>query len=488
MPALRQPIRFTALLLTLALAWPAATQAQSDLDTANRRVAEGIAALQADSLEEAARSFREALAIAHDFEPALLGLSEVLELQGDVTAALATARRALAAAPQSAPANMAVARQLARLGETSQALELLEIFRELAPLEPRGYLFSALLLRDQGLRQEAIAMLELALDRGLRDPELEAELAMLLVAADRLQEARQRIEHGLETHGETAGFQLALGMAIARDTSLDRSAAIPLLERALELGVPDPSKVQLELGSLLLEVNRAAEAVEQLSRAAALMPNSSDVYYKLGVAQRATGDTEGARESLTRFQELKSREEERERLDLQVGTALNEAQSLASADRLREALEAVDKLLAEHPEEARGHTLRGKILFSLGQAASALAAVSTARQLDPAQIEPNFLEGMFLLQMNRPAEATAALQRAVTLDPGLGEAYELLGGAAAKLDNSEEAAVYFARALELGADSPSLRLGYAAALETLGRLEESAEQDAAYRRLVQRPQ
>ena len=124
----------------------------------------------------------------------------------------------------------------------------------------------------------------------------------------------------------------------------------------------------------------------------------------------------------------------------------------------------------------------------MGQPDSALAAISRARQLDPAQIEPNFLEGMFLLQVNRRAEATVALQRAVTLDPGLGEAYELLGGAAAKLDNSEEAAVYFARALELGADSPSLRLGYAAALENLGRLEESAEQDAAYRRLVQRPQ
>jgi tetratricopeptide (TPR) repeat protein len=488
MSELHQPIRISGLLLALALVWPGEAHAQPDLDTANQRVAEGMAALQAGTLEKADRSFREALAIAPDLEPALLGLSKVLERQGDIPAALVMARQAVEAAPQSAPATLAVARHLARLGETSQALDTLETFRKLDPSEPRGYLFSALLLRDQGLRQEAIAMLELALDRDLREPQLETELAMLLIAADRLQEARQRIENGLETHGDTGGFQLALGMATARDASLDRSAAIPHLERALELGVPEPSKVQLELGSLLLEANRAAEAVEQLSRAAALMPNSSDVYYKLGVAQRATGDAEGARESLTRFQEFKAREEERERLDLQVGTALNEAQSLASADRLGEALAAIDELLAGHPEEARGHTLRAKILYSMGQPDSALAAVSRARQLDPAQIEPNFLEGMFLLQMNRPAEARAALLRAVSLDPSLGEGHALLGGAAAKLNDPEEAVTHFAQALELGADSPSLRLGYAAALESLGRLEESAEQDAAYRRLVQRPQ
>jgi Flp pilus assembly protein TadD len=90
--------------------------------------------------------------------------------------------------------------------------------------------------------------------------------------------------------------------------------------------------------------------------------------------------------------------------------------------------------------------------------------------------------------MNRPAEARAALLRAVSLDPSLGEGHALLGGAAAKLNNPEEAVTHFERALELGADSPSLRLGYAAALESLGRLEESAQQDEAYRRLVQRPQ
>jgi predicted Zn-dependent protease len=252
--------------------------------------------------------------------------------------------------------------------------------------------------------------------------------------------------------------------------------------------VRDPGRIHLELGKVLLESGQPAEAIEQLVKAAELIPETEEVFYRLGAARRATGDTAGAAEALQRFQELKRQHEQDERLELQVGTALNEAQALAAANRLPEALARVRELLASHPEEARAHLLKAKILFSLGRPEDALTAVVRARELDPSLVEPYYLEGMFLLQLSRPAEARSALARAVSLDPELGEAFVLLGGAAAKMERPGEAATHFERALELGVDSPALRLGYAAALESLGRLEESAQQNEAYLRLVQRPQ
>ena len=47
---------------------------------------------------------------------------------------------------------------------------------------------------------------------------------------------------------------------------------------------------------------------------------------------------------------------------------------------------------------------------------------------------------------------------------------------------------YFRQAVELGSDSPSLRLGYAAALESLGRIDERDAQMVAYRRLKGNPE
>jgi len=456
-------------------------------DPANQRIAEAFRALETGDLERAAEVFRQALALTPDAQPALLGLSQLHVQQGDTVEALRLARRAYELTPEAPAAALMVARLLARLGDSDEALEILNRSRQLHPEEQQGYLLSALLLRDLGRNDEAIEVLEEALTLGLQGPEIPEELALLLVAAERPEEAREVAEEALAEHGARADLELALGLALAANPE-SRGGAVPRLEQALALGVGQPGRIYLEIGKILLESGQPAEAVERLVKAAELIPESEEVFYRLGATRRAMGDAAGAVEALQRFQELKSRREQEERLDLQVGTALNEAQALAASNRLSEALDRVGMLLENHPDEARANLLRAKILYSLGRPGDALTAVARARQLDAAQVEPHYLEGMFLLQLGRPEEASAALARAVTLDPGLGEAYLLLGGAAAKLERPDEAVIRFERALELGVDSPALRLGYAAALESLGRLEESREQNEAYQRLVQRPQ
>ena len=487
MPAKHKPSVLLAFVLAASLAVPKPAHSQAPSEQTEAAMVKGVQALQESDFALAASSFREILEADPSFEPALLGLSEALAQQGDSVAALTLARQAVQLRPDSAPATLAVARQLAQLGASVQALEALSRLRALDPNEIQGYRLSALLLRDLRRGDEAIRVLEMALERGLRDARLEEELAVLLLAADRPSEASERAAAALAEHGETAGLQVAYGLAIVAVDPTARDQAIELLERAIELGLQNPAKVHLELSSLLLEAKRPDEGIEQLELAKELMPESPQVYYKLGVAQRTTGDASGAQESLTRFQELKAENERLERLELEVGTTLNQIQELASSNRLYEALESLDALLVKYPDEFRVHILRAKILYSMQRQGEALAAIKRARELDPAQIEPLYLEGMFLLQLNRAAEARVALEQAISLEPNLGEAYVLLGGAWAKLGDPAQAITSFERALELGTDSPSLRLGYSAALESLGRLDESAQQDEAYRRLTQPP-
>jgi len=488
MSALRKPWPLLALVLAASLAVPGIARTQDPSEHVGAAMAEGVQALRTGDFGRAAAAFRRVLEAMPNFEPALLGLAEALAQEGDSVAALALARQALELRPESAPATLGVARQLAQLGASDQALEALGRLRTLDPIEIQGYRLSALLLRDLRRGDEAIEILQLALEQGLRDPRLEEELSVLLIAADRPSEASERAAAALAEHGETAGLLLACGLAMVAADPTARDQAIALLERAIELGIDDPAKVHLELGSLLLEAKRPEEAIEHLQIAQQLMPEQPEVYYKLGVAQRTAGNASAARESLTRFQELKVENERLERLELEVGTALNKAQELASSNRLVEALQSLNSLLTSYPDEFRAHILKAKILYSMGRQVDALAAIERARQLEPSQIEPLYLEGMFLLQLNRVDEARAALEQAISLEPNLGEAHVLLGGAAAKLGQPAAAITHFERALELGVDSPSLRLGYSSALASLGRLEESAQQDEAYRRLTQPPQ
>jgi tetratricopeptide (TPR) repeat protein len=458
----------------------------AETDRLRSLVREGALALESENLEQAEDRFRQALKLQPDWEPALLGLSRTLALAGDQIASLGMARQALEVAPDSVPAILAVVRQLALLGATQEALPLLEHALELAPQDVEVLLLNALLLRDSNQRDEAIRVLSEARAHGVTDFRIDEELALLLLTTDRADEARVMALESLELHGETAHLQLVLGLASSADPERGEEAIVAL-QRALELGSSEPGRIHLELGSLLMESQRPEEALEHFRIAAELMPDSEEAFYKLGNAQRSSGDMTAARQSLERFQELKAEQDRQDRRDLEVGTALNEAQALATTNRLVEALAKTDQILLEYPEEHRAYTLRAKIFFSQQRLQPALAAVTKAREIDPSQVENYFLEGMFLMQMNRPVEARDSLLQAVSLAPSLGEAHYFLGGIAAKLDRPGEAAAQFQRALELGVDNPGLRLGYAAALESLGRSEEAVEQEEAYRRLTEPP-
>ena len=175
-----QAIAGVLLTVSIAVAFPARGQ-PGNPDLVNQQIAEGFQALETENLERADSAIREALTLAPDAEPALLGLSQVLERQGDLVEALALARQALAVAPASPPATLALARLLAQLGESTQALNALTKMRALDPEEIQGYLLSALLLRDLGRRDEAIEVLEEARVRELPGPQLEQELALLLI-------------------------------------------------------------------------------------------------------------------------------------------------------------------------------------------------------------------------------------------------------------------------------------------------------------------
>ncbi len=241
--------------------------------------------------------------------------------------------------------------------------------------------------------------------------------------------------------------------------------------------------MHLELGTLLLETGRAGDALTHLEAAAGALPETPQVWYRLAQARQATGDRDGARAALARFQDLSRAADAADHESKRVGAALNEAQALAADNRLPEALAKVRELLEETPGLPRGLALEAKVLYSLRRLDEALAAIRAAAEAAPGAVEYRYLEGVFLAEMRQREEAAAAFRRALDLEPGLAEAWDQLGRLALAGGRVEEAVASFERALELGVDGEALRLFYAEALERAGRPEESREQMEAYRRL-----
>ncbi len=416
--------------------------------------------------------------------PAWLGLAEVRERQERLEEALGLARRAQELAPDEPAVHRIAGRLLARLGADEAARGALARVRELAPSEPDSYLLEALLLRRRGAADEAAELLASGIAQGSESAALHRELVLTLLAAGRPAEAAAAAETALASHPADPGLQMATGLALAA-LPARRDEAGAWLERALAGGVEQPQRAQLELGTLLLESDRAAKAVQHLEAAALGLAGEPTVWYRLALARQANGDADGAAVALDRFRQLSRERDAADHESKRLGAALNEAQALAAASRLDEALARVREVVAAAPGEPRARALEGKVLYSLGHREEALASIRAARAAAPAAVEYAYLEGLFLAELERADEAEAALRRALDLDPGLAEAWERLGRLALAGGRPAEAASRFEMALSLGAEGPALRLFYAEALERAGRVAESREQMDAYRRLRQ---
>ena len=461
------PVWIVGLWVLLALGYRTAP-AETTTTVAGPSLDEAAEALAAGRLGQAAESF-DLLRASHPDDPRpLLGLAAVARAQGELLAALEQARRASEVAPDEAEAFFVSAQLLVELGAPAEALAALERVRQLEPEGHRGYLLAALVLRDVQRADAAIALLDGARGAGVEDSDLEQQRALLRLGADRVEEARSIARTAVEGDPDHAGLRLALGLALARGEGANPGQAREQLERALELGVPSPDRVRLELGTLLVAAGEATAALPHLEAAVAAS-GTPEAWYQLGLARRAEGDGEGARQALETFQRLSQERDAQEHGGKSLGTWLNEIQSLATANRLDEALAAVDDLLGKFPEEGRAHALKAKMLFSVGRIDGAIDSIVRARTLLPAYAEHHYLEGWFLIHRGRLAEAAEALERSLAIDPNLGRAHALLAGLAAEAGQLEAAAAGFERAFDLGLEDPAFQAVYDKVLERLGR-------------------
>ena len=400
-----------------------------------------------------------------------------IPLEEDLFAALATARRAVDANPTDAEAAFAAAELLVRLGAPTEALEMLATVCRLEPAGHRGPLLTALVLRDVDRHTEALDLLDQARSAGVEHPAIEEQRILLRLTLDRLEEAQTLAAETIAEYPDHPGLNLATGLALARGTDrgdipsqrreLLRQQAIDHLGRALEGGVAEPGRVELELGTLLFDMGRAAEARSHLEAAVAASPGSPEAHYRLGQVLRTLGEGEAARRALERFRALGGERDARDHAAKTLGTRLNSIQSLAASNRLDEALAEVDRLLEESPDAGRAQAQRAKILFSLGRRAEAVQAIRRARELLPAYAEHHYLEGFFLLHLGEIEPAARALERALAIDHDLGTAHALLAGIDAERGRLPAAAGHFERAFALGVEDPALRQVYEKVLDRL---------------------
>ena len=282
---------------------------------------------------------------------------------------------------------------------------------------------------------------------------------------------------------ERANLKVVLGFALAKDPAR-KGEAVRWLEEALAAGVGEPGQIRLELGGILLDTGRAADALPHLEEAARLLPERSAPQYRLAQARRALGDEAGAEQALARFSELEARERSTDRDSKELGIALNEAQTLATENKLVESLARLDALQAEHPDDPRIAALRAKVLYSMGRRREAEQSIAAAVERMPDRAEYQYLSGLFHMYAGRTADAEAAPRARARHRRSPGARARAARRRAGQAGQGRRRAGALRAARSSSAPTrPEVRLGYAEALKTLGRRQEAEAQMEAYRKL-----
>jgi tetratricopeptide (TPR) repeat protein len=153
------------------------------------------------------------------------------------------------------------------------------------------------------------------------------------------------------------------------------------------------------------------------------------------------------------------------------------AKILCELHREREALSVIEHAIKADPRHPPGYSLKGVVLFRLGEHDSAVAQHELAIQHAPAELLAEFYvqKSGLLWQVKRFEEALLASEEAITRDPTNSHAFAAKGHSLAAMERNEEALETYRQALALNPQNATVYAGMQIVLQKLGRVQEAAQ-------------
>ena len=137
-------------------------------------------------------------------------------------------------------------------------------------------------------------------------------------------------------------------------------------------------------------------------------------------------------------------------LVLDASELIDAGYSLFRLNRIKESLNACDRVLAIDPRNVDALILRGNVLYRDGRYEEGIQSHNQALKFDPDNIDLLFFKANSLLELERIIEADSTLGQILAIDPAYGRAWRLKGYILAyKNRRFEDALIAYDRALEI---------------------------------------
>ncbi|MBK7705150.1 MAG: tetratricopeptide repeat protein [Acidobacteria bacterium] len=381
--------------------------------------------------EEAIAAEREALRLDEKNYTANYQLGRFLLRTGDrqvLPEAIQKFKRALELDPRLYEVRFELIAAYREIGDLASAGNQLALLQDAKPSEPRVIYVDALLSADRGDMKTAVERFRSALDK---DPELYGawqDLGLLYLKLGRWEDAAATFAElaKRQSNSAEAAYLGALALYNLKRTSDAESE----VRRALRLNAGFADARTL-LGIILSsKPDGIQEAIESLTQAIALKPNSFDANFYLG------------------------------RLEYTEG-------------RFNSAFKHLETAAKINPANTEARFFLGTVFESLGESEKALAEYQEIVKLEPASFFGQVGLGALYVKQGKLDEAVAALSNALKTELNSFEANLTIGRAFILKEMFPQAEESLKRAVELQPKRTDARYQWAIALRRLGRNDEA---------------
>ncbi len=253
-------------------------------------------------------ALRRYLTLRADSEDALYLLGFVLHRENKPSASLEVYTKAAARKAPTADDLKIVGLDYVLLNDYPDAIKWLEKAVELDAANKDAWYYLGRAYYTRGLLEPARKAFETVLTLDSRDAKAENNLGLILESQAKLDQAvaayRQAIAWQAKNPHESEQPYVNLGSLLLQQ---DRAAeAIAFLEKAVALA-PADATCRLKLGTAYLRLARLAEAREELEKAAQLDPENAAIHYQLGRFYKQVHQMDRAKAEFQRTEELQRR-------------------------------------------------------------------------------------------------------------------------------------------------------------------------------------
>jgi tetratricopeptide (TPR) repeat protein len=404
---------------------------------------------------------------------ARLTLADLQSRRGDHRAVLDT----LHGAPEEARDDPRLKRQIAwalyQTGHLDEALTAVETLAGRDPDSQALSLLKGLILAAQGRNDEAIGLLGAVREAQPKDPAVAVTLSRVMQRTGRREEAAAMLvglAETLEREGkvrESHELRLEAAQGYSNAKAWDKVEKVlrPLLASADEAARGPAVMLQADA---LVQGKSFDEALELLSgekESPAVIAKRAEVMARAGREEEAGGLLAG----------LVGAADD--------GAALAAAQAHQRLERYQDSIPILEKLAADHPDQAVTGFLLGVAYERTGQRDKGVAEFRRVLELEPDfDAALNYLGYTFAEAGIHLEEALNLATRAVALDPDNGAYVDSLGWAYFRLGRPEQARSYLERAARLEPEDATLQEHLGDVYVALGQTERARQ---AYQRALE---